>query len=235
MPSAQKAEEINEPLRTSAGEDLHLLLREIHVSNIRDLNTLQGRGTVLFAEGEPARGIYILRTGRAAVSISSSEGRVVILRIAQAGDVLGLNCTLRNATYDTTVKTLEACRADFIPRAQLMAVMENNNGAVAIMKLLSRELAELTSQTSSRLLPQITSGRLARVLLQCSDEPTSSNSRTRIVDKVLTHEQLAQMIGSSRETVTRLLANLRRRQIIRTTADSIVISDVAGLEETART
>ena len=235
MPSAQKVE-IDEPLRRPAGEDLHLLLREIHASNIRNLNSLHGRGSVLFAQGEPARGVYILRTGRATVSIASSEGRVVILRMAQAGDVLGLNCVLRNATYETTVKTLESCRVDFIPRRELIELVENNNGGtVAVMKLLSRELAELTDRASSLLLPQTARARLAQVLLQCSKEQAGNNSRARVIDKVLTHEQIAQMIGSSRETVTRLLASLNRRQIIRTTSDSIVISDLAALEEAART
>ena len=69
-----------------------------------EFSTSQGKA--LFAEGEPARGIYILRTGRATSSISSHEGRLVILRIALAGDVLGLNSVLRNSSYNTTVKTI---------------------------------------------------------------------------------------------------------------------------------
>lgn len=234
MPSAQKVE-VDEPLRKPADEDLHLLLRETHASNIRELNSLHRRGSVLFAQGEPAHGVYILRTGRAAVSISSSEGRIVILRIAQPGDLLGVNSVLQNATYDTTVKTLEPCRVDFIPRREFIELVGNNTGAVAVMKLLSRELAELTDRASSLLLPQKARARLAQVLLQCSKEPGGNNCRARVIDKVLTHEQIAQMIGSSRETVTRLLADLARRQIIGTTSDSIVIRDLAGLEEAART
>ncbi len=96
MPSAQ--EEIEEPARVRADEpraDLPSLLPTISAANSK-LNSLHGSGRVLFAEGEPARGVYILRTGRATVSISSREGRVVMLRLAKAGDVLGLNSTLRN-------------------------------------------------------------------------------------------------------------------------------------------
>jgi len=234
MPSAQKVE-VDEPLRKPADEDLHLLLRETHASNIRELNSLHRRGSVLFAQGEPAHGVYILRTGRAAVSISSSEGRIVILRIAQPGDLLGVNSVLQNATYDTTVKTLEPCRVDFIPRREFIELVEHNAGAVAVMKLLSRELAELTDRATSLLLPQTARARLARVLLQCSKEPGGNDPRARVIDKVLTHEQIAQMIGSSRETVTRSLADLARRQIIGTTSNSIVIRDLASLEEAART
>jgi CRP/FNR family transcriptional regulator, cyclic AMP receptor protein len=233
MPSAQHVE-IDEPLGRSGGgsTDLHSFLGEINSLNIRNLDSLHGRGSVLFAEGEPARGVYVLRTGRAAVSISSREGRIVTLRMVQAGDVLGLNAVLRDSTYEATVKTLEPSRVNFISRAELIALVENSDtGAVAVMRLLSRELAQLTERARSLLLPQTAGARLAQLLLQWSKEPQENNSRSRVIDKVFTHEEVAQMIGSSRETVTRLLASLSRKEIIRITSDSIVIRDLAALEE----
>src|SRR6185295_198327 len=104
MPNARHVEidEQSNGQRDESRADLYLLLREIHASKIGHLNSLHGRGCVLFAEGEPARGVYILRSGRATVSISSTEGRVVTLRMAQAGEVLGLNAVLRGSSYDAT-------------------------------------------------------------------------------------------------------------------------------------
>jgi len=235
MPSAQHVK-INEPSELSAGNgDLHSLFDEIDALNIRNLDSLHNRGSVLFAEGDPARGVFILRTGRAALSISSSEGRVVILRTAQAGDVLGLNAVLRNSTYEATVKTVEPSRVNFISRSELMELIENSDaGAVAVIKLLSRELVQLTERARSLLLPQTARARLAQLLLQWSKEPQGSNSDPRVIDKVFTHEEVAQMIGSSRETVTRLLAAFSRQLIIHITSDSILVRDRAALEEMAR-
>lgn len=225
MPNASQVE-INEPSRDESRADLCLLLREIHASKIGHLNSLHGRGRVLFAEGEPARGVYILRTGRAAVSISSSEGRVVFLRMAQAGDVLGLNSVLRNRPYDTTIKTLEPCRTDFVSRVELVELMQQSSaGAYAILRILSQELTELTDRAKLLLLPQTVSGRLARLLLEWSKD---NGSR---LDRVLTHEEIAQMICTSRETVTRLLATLTRQQVITITSDSILIRDRLALEK----
>lgn len=226
MPSAQQRE-IEDPLLISdqVGSELRLLLREIHASKIGHLNTLHGRGRVLFAEGEPARGVYILRTGRATVSISSSEGRVVLLRMAQAGDVLGLNSVLRNCSYDTTVKTLEPCHTDFISRVELVELMQQSSaGAYAILRILSQELTELTNRAKLLLLPQTVSGRLARLLLEWSKD---NGSR---LDRVFTHEEIAQMICTSRETVTRLLTTFSRQQAISVTSDSILIRDRRALE-----
>jgi CRP/FNR family transcriptional regulator len=225
MPNASQVE-ISEPSRDESRADLGLFLREIHATKIGHLNSLHGRGRVLFTEGEPVRGVYILRSGRAIVSIVSSEGRVVLLRMAQAGDVLGLNSVLRDATYDTTVKTLEPCRTDFISRVELIDLMQHSSaGAYAILRILSQELTELTDRAKSLLLPQTVSGRLARLLLEWSKD---NGSR---LDRILTHEEIAQMICTSRETVTRLLAAFSRQQVISVTSDSIQILDRNALEK----
>ena len=236
MPSAQR-KQIAEPQGLSADElrnDLNSFLHAIHASNISNLNLLHGRGRVLFAEGEPARGVYILRTGRAMVSITSSEGRIVMLRLARPGHVLGLNSVLRNCPYDTTVKTLEPCRTDFISRVELMELLRQNQaGAQAVLNVLSRELTELTDRAKLLLLPQTVQGRLANLLLEWPEGNNSDASRTRL-DKAFTHEEIAQMICSSRETVTRLLASLSKQRVIRVTTDSILICDRRALENIAQ-
>lgn len=236
MPSARQVE-INESSNLFTDHlraDLHSLLREIHAVNISNLNSLHARGKVLFAEGESPRGVYILRTGRASVSISSHNGSLVILRIAHAGDVLGINSVLRNCPYDTTVKTCEPCRTDFIPRAELMRLMERSpTGAQALLKILSRELTELTERARSLLLPQTVGARLAKLLLEWTRQQEADESGAVRIDRSFTQEEMAQMICSSRETVTRLLANLSRREIIQITTDSIVIRDHAALQTVA--
>src|SRR4026208_1737401 len=128
MPSAQQKEtdDAAELDMSRSGSDFRSLLQAINSSNSNNLSVVRPYGKVLLAEGEPARGVFILRTGRATVSISSSEGRIVILRIARAGDVLGLNSVLRNVSYNTTVKIIESGRTDFIPRRQLVELLETN-------------------------------------------------------------------------------------------------------------
>jgi len=212
--------------------DLRALLQAIHSSNTSILSLLQARGKVLFVEGEPARGVYILRTGRATASISSSEGKVVTLRIAQPGDVLGLNSVLRKASYNTTVTTIEPCRLDFIPRKGLIELIETSQPAAqAISQILSREVTELTERARSLLLPQTADAKLARLLLEWCEHAGKNGSHAVSIARSFTHEEIAHMICSSRETVTRLLANLNRRQIVRMTPDSIMICDRGALQK----
>lgn len=235
MPSAQH-QEIEAPGAVAAEPkqaDLQSLFGGIHAAKIGNLNSVHhGRGTVIFAEGESARGVYILRSGRATVSIASSEGRVVMLRTAQADDVLGLNSALRNLPYDTTVRAQELCRTDFISRNELTEMIQQSEaGAQAVLSVLSRELTELTDRVKLLLLSQRVNGRLAKLLLQWSNG-NGSDAAAR-VDRVFTHEEIGQMICSSRETVTRLLAALAKERIIRVTSDSIVISNRLALEKIA--
>lgn len=230
MPSAHQVESDGLPERPEklVSDELQSLLRELHASHVSYLDSVHARGKVLFAEGEPARGVYILRAGCAAVSISSSEGRVVTLRMAYAGDVLGLNSVLRSSAYDATVKALEPCRTDFIPRAELLELMGTSQaGAHAILKILSYELEQLTARTRSLLLPQTANARLAKLLLEWSRHSVR-------VDRVFTHEEIAHMMCASRETVTRLLASLTRRGVIEVTSDNFLVRDRLALEKIAR-
>jgi CRP/FNR family transcriptional regulator len=169
------------------------------------------------------------------VSISSSEGRVVMLRMAQAGDVLGLNSALRDLPYDTTVKAVEPCRTDFISRVDLMDLIARSQTATyALLRLMSQELADITERTRSLLLPRTATGRLATLLLDWSKDTKSERGEDIRIDRLFTHEEIAQMICSSRETVTRLLANFSKREIIEVSSDSIVIRDLQELERIAR-
>jgi CRP/FNR family cyclic AMP-dependent transcriptional regulator len=233
MPSAQQRE-IEEPVRTTAEQrqaELQSLLRTVRASQINSFNSLHGRGEVLFAEGEPARGVYVLRSGRATVSISSSEGRVVMLRLAQPGDVLGINAVLQDSFYEATVKTLEPCRTEFIARAELLEIVKQNRaGADVMLTMLSRELTELTERVKSLVLPQTVRGRLARLLLEWSNSDHAPQLHRRF-----THEEIAQMICTTRETVTRLLTALSRQRVVRITADAIVIIDSEALQKIAFT
>lgn len=230
MPSASHVE-IENPSRGQTEDvraDFQSLLREIHSANISNLNSLHPRGRVLFTEGEPARGVYLLRSGRAIVSISSSEGKIVILRTARPGDVLGLSSTLSHSAYDTTIKTLEPCRTDFVPRAELLKLMHDSHaGTQAVLKILSRELTQVNDRTRSLLLPQTASARLAKLLLDWSNEADAQDAGR--IDKGFTHEEIAQMICATRETVTRLFATFSRRGAIQITPDHILILDREAL------
>ena len=103
----------------------------------------------------------------------------------------------------------------------------------AILKILSHQLTELADRTTSLLLPKTAVARLAQLLLEWCDDSRVDNSRIVQINKNFTQEEMGQMICSSRETVTRLLAMLSKRQIVQITADRIVVQDRTALKDLA--
>src|ERR1700739_4293431 len=82
------------------------------------------KGALLCLEGQPPRGIYVLCTGRAKLSTTSSEGRSIILRIAEPGEVLGLTAAVSNAPYEATIETLEPSQANFVPQSDFVRFLQ---------------------------------------------------------------------------------------------------------------
>src|SRR5215470_12519615 len=96
------------------------------------------KGAMLFVEGQEPRGIFILCHGRVKLTTSSEQGRIVILRIADAGEVLGLSATISGRPYEVTAETLEPCEANFISRKQFLGFLkQQGEAAVNVARELS--------------------------------------------------------------------------------------------------
>jgi len=195
------------------------------------LSRTHPRGTVLISEGQPAVGIYVLCSGRAKVSISSAQGKTVILRIAQPGDLLGVNSVLKGLPYEATVETLEHCRIDFVSREDFLKLLDKSKAArIGVSKTLGNELTTVFEWARLLLLSQSAQEKLVRLLLKwCNElgEPTPEGIR---LNHGLTHEEIAQMIGGSRETVSRLFTQLKRKQIVLLNATGILVCNREALE-----
>jgi CRP/FNR family cyclic AMP-dependent transcriptional regulator len=200
------------------------LLKEMQESKVIQLSSLHRRGTVLFSEGQPARGVYLLRAGRAKVSISSSEGRIVILRIAQAGDLLGVNSALRNSPYDSTIETLEPSSTEFISRADFLELLDRSRTALFVVsEALSKELTDAVEHARSLLLARSAAEKLASLLLRWCDEHGEVRPEGIRLSVGVTQEEIGQMICVSRETVSRLLADLKRKHLVSLADNAIFV------------
>src|SRR5499427_10972681 len=204
----------NSPLRAIPGID--------RVSRSR----IYPRGAVVFHEGNIARGVYVLSSGRAKVSISSADGKKLIMRIARSGDVLGLYAGVTGRPFEATAEMVEGGRVDFISRSDLLNLMSHQQAfGIDLVEMFSRQFSDLVDHTRMLLLSESTLEKLARLILRWGrdfGEPTSEGIRVRVL---LTQEEIAQTIGASRETVTRLFSVLKRDQIILVKRDALVIRD----------
>lgn len=192
------------------------------------------KGAVLFVEQEAPHGVFILGNGRVKLSVTSSDGRTVILRIVEPGEVLGLHAAVLGEPYEATAETLEPCEADIVRREDFLRFLrENPEASLRAAQQLSQNYHVACEQVRSLGLAQSAMGKLAGFLLLWAAKGQSTRQGTRVL-LTLTHEEIGQMIGLSRETVTRTMGHLRRRQFVATKGATCVIQNKNALERFAR-
>jgi CRP/FNR family transcriptional regulator len=196
-----------------------------------DLHGLPGtfpRGALLFSEGERARGIFMICDGRVKLTTTSAEGRTLIARIAGPGDVLGASATLLDTSYETSAEVLDPSHVTFLGREAFRGMATAADAALQIARELSATYEAIQRDLRRMALAQTTTERLASFLLdwcERSGEPGPGGVRIHVG---FTHEELGQMIGTTRETVTRILSALKRKNLV-TVHGATMYVDVARL------
>lgn len=204
-------------------------------SHITELNQMQQRsvyakGSVIFTEGDQPQGAYIICSGRVKLSIYSSEGRAVIVGIAAAGDVLGINALLSRKPHNLTAEAVEMTQLCFIKEGDFLGFLRRNGDvSLRLAQRLSNELYEAYLEVRDVALKQ-SYQRLAELLLrlgQIYGEPTPRGTRLKIN---LSQEEMAEMIGTSRRTLTRALTKLRHLGLVEYRHHSIMVLNMVALK-----
>jgi len=190
-------------------------------------------GALIVMEGEAARGVHLLCQGRAKLLTTNSDGKTFILKIASAGEVIGLNPILTGMPYDITVETLQPCQLAFIPREEFLRFMkEHNDASFQVAQHLGRDCQMAYEVIRSIGLSNSAAEKLARFLVEWAGDGRLSGGMVR-VKLTLTHEEMAQLIGCSRETVSRTLGEFKRQRLVEVNGSTLVLRDIAALEELA--
>jgi CRP/FNR family transcriptional regulator len=186
------------------------------------------KGAVLFMEGQAAGGIFAICSGRVKLSTSSFEGNAIILKVAQAGELLGLAAILSRKPYEITAEVSEQARATFIPRTTFLRFLRMNPVAGAqVMRLLIDSHYDAHEVIQSLAFSRTAPKRLARFFLGWSAHHAQGHDRLQIV---LTHEEIGEMIGTTRETVTRLVTAFKKQHLLRVRGATIDICNRAALQ-----
>ncbi len=196
--------------------------------------TAYPKGAVLFVEGQAPRGIFVLCKGRVKLSICSSDGKTLILKIAEPGEVLGLSANVSGTPYELTAETVDACQVNFVKREDFQRLLrEHSDACLHVAEQLSDKYNTACREIRAIGLPHSAAEKLAKLLLEWSarnGEATKAEPRFKLA---LTHEEMAQMIGTSRETVTRLFADLKKRRIVQTKGPTLLIRNKTALKALA--
>jgi len=191
-------------LPTNVLSDMEISKREIHCAS----------GEILYRQGEKCGGLFILCQGRVKLWKMSSQGKTAILQICRAGDLLGASELLTNCAYAATAQVQEDSVLAFVPREKFLMMMARH--AVVGLRTsehLSAECLRAFRDLGLLRIPSSALQKLSRLLLRWASNREDNNPQE--IPMIHTHAELAQLIGTSRETVTRLLNRLESYEVIR--------------------
>ncbi|MGA2250671.1 Crp/Fnr family transcriptional regulator [Terracidiphilus sp.] len=200
----------------------------VHFSNIAHQVAYPG-GAIIFKEGTSADGIYLVCLGRVKLFATSSDGHRMILKIAGPGDVLGLSATLNALPHEVTAQTLVPCNFKHIGERLFLKFLESHAEAGYLTALtLAKEHREVFLGARRLALSPTASARIAQILIELAVKEAAPRFPME-----LTHAELANLAGTSRETVTRLLNQFERDGIIARDDSNLTILERSQLEKLA--
>jgi len=185
------------------------------------------RSTTVMASGDPTDSLYIVLSGRLKVMMSDAEGKEVILSILGPGEFFGEMGLIDDAPRSASVVSIEACELLSIAKRDFKKCLaENFEMAQAVMRGLVRRLRDADRKIGSLALLDVY-GRVARLLLDMAENVDGE----KVVTKRLPKQDIAKMIGASREMVSRVMKDLQMGGYIEVRGSSIVLRDTIMLPE----
>jgi CRP/FNR family cyclic AMP-dependent transcriptional regulator len=181
------------------------------------------KGAILFREHDAGDGVLVICSGQVKLSCTSREGKVLILKIAVPGDVLGLGAVISSSRFEVTAETIEPVQVKKIRRDDVIAFFERHGEAsMHAAKALSEEYKSAFVDARRLALSGSAAARLAGVLLDWGRAAACGKPEMRFT-MALTHEDLASLAGTSRETVTRTLGKFKKEKLIQIRGSSLHI------------
>jgi CRP/FNR family transcriptional regulator, cyclic AMP receptor protein len=191
------------------------------------------KGATLFVEGQSPRGVFVLCSGKVKLSTSSPDGRTLLLRISDEGEILGLSAAVCGKPYQATADILEPTQANFITRNDFLDFLrEYGEAALHVAQQLGENYHHALSEMRTIGLSHSAAEKLAQFILEWCARHTTGGDEIQ-AKLVLTHLEIAQVIGASRETVTRLLSSFKKQELLEIKGSTITIRDKSGLERMA--
>lgn len=190
-------------------------------------------GSLIYMPGDPAHTLYIVQAGQVSLYLISSDGRVLTLQVVEPGHIFGHSVLDGSKTYDTFAEAMTPVKTMAVERASLTRALANQPtlGLVMVQALghymvhVSRRLDEVAFKSVS--------ARLASVLLDMVEE-TASSSGPQLRLPRRTHQQLADMTNSYRETVTKIINQFRADNLLTMDRSGITLLNMSRLREVAR-
>jgi CRP/FNR family cyclic AMP-dependent transcriptional regulator len=186
-------------------------------------------GSILFLENDSPRGVFLVYSGKVKLSVSTKGGRSLTIQIARPGEMIGLSASMSGVPYEVSAETLYATEVAFVSSEDFMRFASRFPEVFqAVVRQVTSQYGAACRQLRTFGLSATVPEKLARWFLQWSSEEQQT-SPTASIKMALTHEQLAECVGSTRETVTRTLREFKSRHLVTVRGATMTIPNRAAL------
>lgn len=183
------------------------------------------KGRIIFIEDEPGEACFFVKTGRIKISKQTSDGREHILHFINPGEVFAEVVMFDDGAYPATAEVVEDCTIGMIRNVDMERITSANSGiALGLLKIMARRL-RISQQQLIELALLDTTRRAASMLLFLAGEQGIKTEQGIEIDIALTNQDLANLIGTSRETANRILNDFKRQKAVAVNKSRVTILD----------
>jgi CRP/FNR family transcriptional regulator len=211
------------PRRAEAGERL---------SRDRVMHPFR-RGQTLFLAGEPAHSVHVIRSGRVRVYTRWHDGDEQVLRLLGPGEILGYRPVLAGELYNATAEAVVDSMVCILPAGQVRQLLRDDPDlAMRMLERLARDL-RISEDLMMELVHRPVGQRVARLLISLIVEGASAGSGLAISAREMSRRDMAHMVGTTPETISRVLRRLSQRNVLTVTRASVRVRDLDLLHRAA--
>lgn len=191
-------------------------------------------GSLIYRQNDKAESIFILLAGRVKITATPVKAKTALLKIARPGELLGLSAAISGRPHFATARAIDDCSLGLLLWKDLDDLMQRHPRlSNAIARYLAMDCTDVSTEVLLLRVPSSNSQKLAAILLRLNE--LTSVYRSRKLPMPYTHAELGQLIGASRETITRLLQKLQKAEILAINNSSCEILDERLLRQLAAT
>ena len=202
------------------------------LANGAQMGTYRAR-QVVYLPGDRAAGIHFLGTGRVKISKVTRDGKELTLSYRAAGDFFGETCLLDGRPREEMVEAMEPCTTVEVTQEALDEVLKTSVGvAYLFVRTLITRRRDLETKVEQLIFKDVGS-KLAELLLRLGTEHGVENKKGLVLGLKITHQEMANLIGSTRETVSLTLSQFKRNGLIQTDGRKMILADREGLRALA--
>lgn len=201
------------------------LVREI--ANIAVIKRVK-KGTVLFQQGEPGEAVYVVKEGSVKISMMDEEGKEYIIHVMKPGEVFAEATLFSSGPYPADAEALEDSILIVLNNDRLEELIRSNSElALELIKVMAKRLQDISKQINSLALRDAI-GRTISTLIRLAEEK-GEKSGDKITIKEISRQEFASMVGTTRETVTRILNQMSKENLLELDRQKIIIRDIKRL------